>query len=81
MHKIFLFFIFFSLSLPFELKKNLSEYQIFSGNPKNLIPTEGFIHYDLITPLFTDYALKHRLIYIPDEGKIEYKDREEEVNP
>jgi len=76
MHKIFLFLICFSLSFPFDLKKNLSEYQIFSGNPKNLIPSEGFVHYDLITPLFTDYALKHRLVYIPDEGKIEYKDRE-----
>ena len=76
MHKIFLFLICFSLSFSFELQKNLSEYQIFSGNPKNLIPSEGFVHYDLITPLFTDYALKHRLIYIPDEGKIEYRGKE-----
>ena len=58
----------------FELKNNLSEYNIYSGNPKNLSPSEKYIPYDLITPLFTDYAFKHRMIYIPEGRKIEYND-------
>ena len=66
----------FSLSFSFQIKKNLSEYSIFSGDPKELIASDGFIHYDLITPLFTDYAFKHRLIYIPEQSKIEYKERD-----
>ena len=76
MIKILLSVICFGLSFGFELKKNLSEYQIFVGDPKELVPSEGFVHYELITPLFTDYALKHRLINIPDQGKIEYKERQ-----
>ena len=54
----------------FELKNNLSEYNIYSGNPKNLSPSEKYIPYDLITPLFTDYAFKHRLIYIPANNQV-----------
>ena len=56
----------------FELKNNLSEYNIYLGNPRNLFPSEEYIPYELITPLFTDYAFKHRMIYIPKGKKIKY---------
>jgi len=29
-------------------------------------PTDGVVPYDLINPLFSDYADKHRLVYVPD---------------
>ena len=54
--------IFFSFVFSFQLKNNLSEYEIFLGNPKELIPAKKYIYYELISPLFTDYAFKHRLI-------------------
>ena len=71
---LFLFFISFCFS--FELKQNLSEYRIYKGNPRDLMPADNYIVYDLITPLFTDYAFKNRLIYIPEGKKVEYQDRD-----
>ena len=73
--KRILFIVFFCISFCFELKNNLSEYNIFSGDPKKLTHTDDFIFYELITPLFTDYAFKHRLIYVPDGMQIEFKDK------
>jgi uncharacterized repeat protein (TIGR03806 family) len=43
----------------------LSDYNIFQGNPSDLIPAADFQMYELATPLFTDYAEKQRLIKIP----------------
>jgi len=48
--------------------KNLSEYHFFKGTIKELNPNERVLPYDLITPLFTDYAHKARFVYMP-EGK------------
>ena len=61
-------------SFCFELKNNLSEYNIYLGNPRNLSPSERYLPYELITPLFTDYAFKHRMIHIPGGKKILYND-------
>ncbi|HRG90619.1 MAG TPA: hypothetical protein PLW44_16465, partial [Chitinophagales bacterium] len=36
----------------------LSEYNFFAGAVNQLVPNERVIPYDLITPLFTDYAHK-----------------------
>jgi len=49
----------------------LSEYQIFQGNPSDLVPTKEFIKYDLATTLFTDYAEKSRFIKVPAGTKLE----------
>ena len=73
--KIF-FFIFFYLLLANQIKEKLSDYNVYFGDPHNLITTEEFIPYDLITPLFSDYAYKHRSIYIPENSKIQYHDKE-----
>ena len=47
----------------------LSAYSIFAGELKNLSPAEGFHVYELSTELFSDYALKQRLIRLP-EGNV-----------
>lgn len=46
----------------------LSEYHFFTGVMSALVPNSRVIPYELITPLFTDYAWKARFIYMP-EGK------------
>jgi len=43
----------------------LSEYGLFSDAPAQ-IPAAGILPYDLITPLFTDYAEKRRFVFVPD---------------
>lgn len=60
-------------SYPYQL---LSSYQLFKGNMADLSPADGVLPYDLITPLFTDYAKKARFIFIPEGEKIQYKDKE-----
>ena len=48
--------------------EKLSDYHFFEGKLSDLKPTEGVLPYDLITPLFTDYAYKARFVWMP-EGK------------
>lgn len=50
---------------PFE---KLSEYNFFVGPLNELKPNDRLLPYDLITPLFTDYAFKARFVFVP-EGK------------
>jgi uncharacterized repeat protein (TIGR03806 family) len=47
------------------LLPNISDYNIFSGEPVALTPHNGFQLYELATGLFTDYAEKQRLIKVP----------------
>lgn len=54
---------------PFE---NLSEYKFFDGLLADLEPNEGVLPYDLITPLFTDYAYKARFVWMPDGTTAQY---------
>lgn len=57
--------------------EHLASFNLFDWNAK-----DGFqyhkdvIPYDLNTPLFSDYALKHRAIYIPDGTTIQYDDND-----
>lgn len=44
---------------------NLSEYNFFVGDMKNLSPNDGVLPYDLNSPLFTDYAHKLRFVWMP----------------
>lgn len=48
--------------------QKLSQYKFFTGTISELKPNERVVPYDLITPLFSDYAHKARFIYVP-EGK------------
>ncbi len=56
----------------FQFHENLSEYNFFKGELKQLQPAEEIIPYDLNTPLFTDYAEKARFIKLPAGKKINY---------
>ncbi len=62
--------------------KTLSEYAFFTGNQANLQPNARVLPYDLITPLFSDYAHKARFVWMPDSvqatvnarGEVEFPD-------
>lgn len=55
-------------------KDKLSEYGFFTGNLADLKPADGVVPYDLITPLFTDYAQKQRFVYVPKGTQVAYND-------
>ncbi len=58
----------------------LSDYDFFSGEMKEQIPAEGFLPYDVITPLFTDYAHKKRFIWMPEGAQASYDGDHEVLN-
>ncbi len=49
-------------SMPYSL---LSEYNLFTGPISAMTGNSGVLPYDLITPLFTDYAIKKRFVFMP----------------
>jgi uncharacterized repeat protein (TIGR03806 family) len=51
---------------------SLSEYNFFEGEIANQEPVFGVLPYDLITPLFSDYAKKKRFIWMPEGVKATY---------
>ncbi len=51
---------------------NLSEYNFFEGDLKNLNPVNGVLPYDLNSPLFSDYAHKKRFVWMPIGMKSSY---------
>ena len=51
--------------------KWLSEYEIFSDLGQQT-PSTRVYPYDLIVPLFTDYAHKYRFYYVPEGKKVQY---------
>lgn len=50
----------------------LSDYHFFIGEMKNQIPAPDVIPFAPATPLFTDYALKKRFMWIPKGSKATY---------
>lgn len=54
---------------PFE---KLSEYHFFEGTINELKPNVRVLPYDLITPLFSDYAFKARFVYMPEGKSADY---------
>ena len=51
--------------------KLLSAYNLFLDGPAQ-IPNAGVVPYDLTTPLFSDYAEKHRFVYVPEGAPATY---------
>ena len=51
------------LDEPFPAK--LSDWRLFSGELKKLQPNAGVLPYDLNSPLFSDYAAKARVVWMP----------------
>jgi hypothetical protein len=60
-------------SPPFVFKETLSEYGFFTGALKDLTPAVNVVPYELSTPLFSDYTLKDRFIYLPENTEMIYK--------
>jgi uncharacterized repeat protein (TIGR03806 family) len=58
----------------FQFHENLSEYNFFTGELKQLSPAAGIVPYDLNTPLFSNYAEKLRFIKLPANTKAVYND-------
>ncbi len=52
--------------------QNLSDYNFFEGDLAMLEPAHGLIPYDLITPLFSDYAKKKRFIWMMEGSTASY---------
>jgi len=55
-----------------EFLPNLSQLNLFTGSLANLTLSTNVFKYDLITPLFTDYAHKLRLIALPQGQAMQY---------
>ncbi len=52
--------------------KKLSEWRLFTGDLATLTPNERVLPYDLNTPLFSDYAQKSRVIWMPEGAAARY---------
>jgi len=52
----------------------LSSYRFFLGDGSTQEPNEGVLPYDLNTLLFSDCALKHRFVWIPEGGSATYSE-------
>lgn len=53
----------------------LSDYGFFKGKLADLNPAQGLYPYAVNTPLFSDYAEKARLIYLPNKQTMTYTDQ------
>lgn len=51
---------------------SLSSYAFFEGSMADQLPAYGVLPFEPITPLFTDYAHKHRFVWMPDSVQAEY---------
>ncbi|MGB8331109.1 MAG: hypothetical protein WCE62_13380, partial [Polyangiales bacterium] len=61
-------------------KQFLSEWDLFT-DIRNQVPAEGVIPFGVTSPLFTDYALKHRFVTLREGGQIEYSQDERWQSP
>lgn len=55
--------------------RTISEYNLFKDSARQ-IPNDGVLPYDLNTPLYSDYAHKHRFVWMPEGTHAEYNERE-----
>ena len=61
------------LAIP-EFLPNLSDLKLFKGNITDFQYSDNVYEYSMITPLFTDYAYKLRVVAIPDGDQLTYTD-------
>lgn len=57
-----------------EFRQTLSELNLFQGILSDLMPSPYAFEYNLHTSLYTDYALKQRIIALPQGGTMAYVD-------
>ena len=50
----------------------LTDYNFFQGDLSALSPVQGVLPYEVITPLFSDYAHKKRFVWMPAGSKASY---------
>lgn len=60
--------------------ETLGEWHLFTDIAAGT-PNERVVPYDLISPLFSDYATKHRYVYVPEGSTITYDDEAAWVFP
>lgn len=62
-----------AIQIPIDGKpaRMISEYHLFK-DPQHQVPNDGLVPYDLNTPLFTDYAAKHRFVWMPEGTSAAY---------
>jgi len=58
----------------------LSDYKFFDGDLKSLNPSYGVIEYKPTSELFTDYAIKKRFVWLPNNTKASYNGDGEILN-
>ena len=51
--------------------KALSDYGLFADQARAQ-PAKGVVAYDLVNPLFSDHAIKHRFVFVPGDQKAKY---------
>lgn len=51
----------------------LSQWNLFEGDQKRLVPTTDLVHYEINMPLFSDYAFKKRFIRLPEGQLMTFK--------
>jgi len=54
--------------------KKLSDWHLFAATSPALQPNSGVVPYDLNTPLFSDYAGKYRLVWMPPGTSAQYRE-------
>lgn len=54
--------------------KKLSDWHLFRETAAGLEPNRGVLPYDLNSPLFSDYATKHRFVWMPPGASAEYRE-------
>jgi uncharacterized repeat protein (TIGR03806 family) len=54
--------------------EKLSDWNFFAGGGPELRPNRGVLPYDLNTPLFSDYAAKHRFVWMPPGTSAQYRE-------
>lgn len=57
----------------FTFYQNLSDYGFFTGSLRELQPHDQVFLYDLSTPLFSDYTIKDRFIWMPGGASMNYR--------
>lgn len=60
--------------------QHLSAWGLFTDGAAQT-PAEGVVPYEMISPLFSDYAAKHRFIRVPEGGQITYTDEGDWIYP
>lgn len=65
---------------PGELPDKLSQLGLFQGDPVKQIPAPGVLAYDLNSPLFSDYTVKHRFIKLPPGKTMKHQGDDEPLD-